>query len=202
MKSSQASQPRNEALRDSTKTIPENQTNKRLTEAVPFPPSLSPLPERDEYCSFRACERKREKNVESERVTSEGIYREYSRDTERERPSFFLFHTCSGDFELLFQKGPENMDFIKVRRRISYRERMAQLLRMISESPTREVSLKDLVKKWQLSPNYVRRLMRWAAERYDHVVFDENYGVLFLRSEASPVYGFRKAQTKLVEDSP
>jgi len=93
------------------------------------------------------------------------------------------------------------MDFIKVRRRISYRERMAQLLRMINESPTREVSIRDLVKKWQLSPNYVRRLMRWATERYDHVIFDENYGVLFLQSEVSPTYIFRKAQTKLLPEA-
>ena len=78
---------------------------------------------------------------------------------------------------------------------------MAQLLRMINESPTREVSIRDLVKKWQLSPNYVRRLMRWAAERYDHVTFDENYGVLCLQSEASPVYRFKKAQTKLMPEA-
>jgi len=89
------------------------------------------------------------------------------------------------------------VDFVKVRRRISYRERMAQLLYMINKSPTREVTIKDLVKKWQLSPNYVRRLMRWCAENYEHIEYDENYVVLFFRSEVSPTYRITKTQTKL-----
>lgn len=93
------------------------------------------------------------------------------------------------------------IDFVKVRRRKSYRERMQQLLGMLNKSPAREVTIRDLVKKWQLSPNYVRRLMRWCSENYDHVEFDENYGVLFFRSEASPTYRATQAQTKLIQES-
>jgi len=90
------------------------------------------------------------------------------------------------------------VDFVKVRRRISYRERMHRLLDMLNKSPAREVSIKDIVRKWQLSPNYVRRLMCWCAENYDHVMFDQNYGVLFLVSETSPTYRAVKAQAKLL----
>jgi len=89
------------------------------------------------------------------------------------------------------------VDFLKVRRRISYRERMLKLLDIVNKSETREVSIRELVKKWQLSPNYVRRIMRWCSENYSHVAYDENYGVLFLRTEASPTYRATKAQTTL-----
>jgi len=89
------------------------------------------------------------------------------------------------------------VDFVKVRRRISYRERMRRLLDMISKSEAREVSIRDLVTKWQLSPNYVRRIMRWCSENYDHVAYDENYGILFLKTDASPTYRATKTQTTL-----
>ena len=78
---------------------------------------------------------------------------------------------------------------------------MQQLFDMLNKSPTREVTIKDLVKKWQLSPNYVRRLMRWCAENNDHVEFDENYGILFFRSEISPTYRATQAQTKLIPEA-
>jgi len=58
------------------------------------PPSASPLQMRDESGSFRACERKREKNVESERVTSESIHRDTMESIveiqRRERETIFL----------------------------------------------------------------------------------------------------------------
>lgn len=93
------------------------------------------------------------------------------------------------------------VDFVKVRRRISYRERMQRLNDMLNKSPAREVTIRELVKKWNLSPNYVKRLMRWCAETYDHIQYDENYGVLFLRSEVSPIYRMTKTQTKLIPET-
>lgn len=71
-----------------------------------FPPPSSPTIRRDDcHGGFRACERKREKRVEGERVASESDHREGSIEIQRrERPSFFLFHTCYGDSELLFRK--------------------------------------------------------------------------------------------------
>ena len=89
------------------------------------------------------------------------------------------------------------MDFVKVRRRISYSERMFKLNKMLNESPNREVSIRDLVQTWNLSPNYVRRLMRWADLHYDHIEFDENYGCLFFKSEVNPTCTAARAQTKL-----
>jgi len=93
------------------------------------------------------------------------------------------------------------VDFMKVRRRISYRERMNRLLDMVNKSNTREVTIAELVRKWHLSPNYVRRIMRWCSENYNHIEFDENYGVLFLKSEASPTYRTTKSQTTLLSEA-
>jgi len=57
-----------------------------------FPPSSSPPPTRDDcHGGFRACERKREKRVEGERVASESDHREGSVEIQRrERETIFL----------------------------------------------------------------------------------------------------------------
>lgn len=94
------------------------------------------------------------------------------------------------------------MDFVKVRRRISYRERMQRLLAMLNKSQTREVTLRALVKQWQLTPSYVKKLMRWCAETYDHIAYDENYSILFFKSPASPTYRGIISQTQLAKEGP
>jgi hypothetical protein len=68
---------------------------------------------------------------------------------------------------------------------------------MLNKSPNREVTIRDLVIKWSLSPNYVRRLMRWADLQFNHIEFDENYGTIFFKSEVNPACTAAKAQTKL-----
>ena len=88
------------------------------------------------------------------------------------------------------------MDFIQTRRRISYRDRMNMLRQKLEKSETREVTVTEMQRAWQLTPPYVVKLMRWFASYNEHVMFDETYGVLFYASTASPTYrGITKQKT-------
>jgi len=91
------------------------------------------------------------------------------------------------------------MDFIKVRRRISYRDRMRMLKTLLNKSGNRELSVRDVVKAWQLTPPYIVKLMRWCADQNHNIYFDENYGVLCYNSPLSPTYRSMNSQTQLVK---
>lgn len=91
------------------------------------------------------------------------------------------------------------MDFVKIKRRVSYRDRMRMLKTLLSKSETKELTIRDVINEWQLTPPYIVKLMRWCADANDYIMFDENFGVLFMVSAKSPIYRSIQAQTQLIQ---
>jgi len=70
------------------------------------------------------------------------------------------------------------MDFIKVRRKRPFSERLSMIADLLNKQGV--VTVKDLVLNWGCSPEYCKVLLRWAAERYNYAFFDEDTNELFI----------------------
>jgi hypothetical protein len=70
------------------------------------------------------------------------------------------------------------MEFIKPRRKISYKERIQQIGELLNKNG--EVSINDLFKKWMLTPHYIKNLLFYAKQVYSYAEYDEENGVLYI----------------------
>ncbi|MEM3616815.1 MAG: hypothetical protein QXJ31_02750 [Candidatus Bathyarchaeia archaeon] len=70
------------------------------------------------------------------------------------------------------------MDFVKPRRKISYRERIHEIGELLNKQG--EVSLAELFKKWQIQPYYIRTLMQYAKQIYTYAEFDSENCILYI----------------------
>jgi hypothetical protein len=74
-------------------------------------------------------------------------------------------------------------DFVKVRKKRSFKERLGIITLLLNQN--RSVTVKQLVMKWGLGPDYCRKLLRWAAEILPYAEFDEESNSLgFAEAEA------------------
>jgi len=70
------------------------------------------------------------------------------------------------------------MEFIKPRRKISYRERILEIGELLNKNG--EVSINELFQKWMLTPHYIRNLLFYAKLKYPYAEWDEEKGVLYI----------------------
>ena len=68
------------------------------------------------------------------------------------------------------------MDFVRTRKNRSFKERLGIITQLLNEN--RSVSVKQLLIKWGLGPDYCRKLLRWTAEILPHAQFDEESNTL------------------------
>jgi hypothetical protein len=62
------------------------------------------------------------------------------------------------------------VDFVKPRRKMPFKERIHSIGQLLNQNG--EVSIKELVIKWGIAPNYAKTLLQWAAEFYSYAKFD------------------------------
>jgi len=64
-------------------------------------------------------------------------------------------------------------DFLRIRarRKRPYRERLGIITKLLNEN--RSVSVWELVRKWGMTPDYCKKLLRWAAKSLPYASFDE-----------------------------
>lgn len=70
------------------------------------------------------------------------------------------------------------MEFVKPRRKISFKERIQEIGELLNKQG--EVSINDLFKKWRITPQYIKTIMKWAKQIYSYAEFDEENGILFI----------------------
>ena len=70
------------------------------------------------------------------------------------------------------------MEFVKPRRKLSYRERIQQIGELLNKNG--EVSINELFQKWMLTPHYIKNLLLYAKLKYPYAEFDEENGVLYI----------------------
>jgi hypothetical protein len=70
------------------------------------------------------------------------------------------------------------MDFIKPRRKLSYKERIQEIGELLNKEG--QVSIEDLFKKWMLTPHYIRNLLFYAKLKYPYAEWDEENGILYI----------------------
>jgi len=70
------------------------------------------------------------------------------------------------------------MDFKQRRRRRSYRERLREIADLVNRHGT--VTVADLVRRWELEPTYIRRLVGMALMKYPYMQFDAETDELFI----------------------
>jgi len=70
------------------------------------------------------------------------------------------------------------MDFKSRRRRRSYRERLREISELVNDRGV--ITVADLVRRWELEPTYVRRLVRMALMKYPYLRFDAETDELFI----------------------
>lgn len=77
------------------------------------------------------------------------------------------------------------MDFLKVRKKRSFRERIQIIGRLLNDKG--EVSQRDLVVEWGITPHYAKTLLQWAVEFYPYARYDDTFHVLYI-PERKPLY--------------
>ena len=73
---------------------------------------------------------------------------------------------------------------IRVRKR-PFKESMGLIGTLLNERG--EVSVRDIVLKWQITPHYAKTLLQWAAEFYSYAVYDDTLQCLYI-PERRPIY--------------
>jgi len=77
------------------------------------------------------------------------------------------------------------LDFIKVRKKRSFKERIRMICDMLNKNG--EVSQRDLVVGWGITPHYAKTLLQWAVEFYSYAKYDDTFRVLYI-PERKPLY--------------
>jgi len=70
------------------------------------------------------------------------------------------------------------MDFIKPRRKLSYRERIEEIGMLLNEKG--HISINELFQKWMLTPHYIKNLLFYAKLKYPYAEWDEENGELYI----------------------
>jgi len=70
------------------------------------------------------------------------------------------------------------MEFKPRRRRRSYSERLREICDLVNKHGV--ITVADLVRRWELEPTYIRRLVRMALMKYPYMQFDAETDELFI----------------------
>lgn len=70
------------------------------------------------------------------------------------------------------------IDFIRIRKKRPFKESIGLIGNLLNEKG--EVSVRDLVLKWGITPHYAKTLLQWAAEFYTYAVYDDTFQCLYI----------------------
>ncbi len=75
------------------------------------------------------------------------------------------------------------VDFIRIRRKRPFRESIGLIGNLLNEKG--EVSVRDLVLKWGITPHYAKTLLQWAAEFHTYAAYDDTLQCLYIPERKS-----------------
>lgn len=70
------------------------------------------------------------------------------------------------------------VDFVKVPKKRPFRERLQMVGKLLNDKG--EVSVKDLVLNWGVTPHYATTILKWALEKYPYAQWDGDDKILFI----------------------
>ncbi len=77
------------------------------------------------------------------------------------------------------------VDIMRVRKKRPFKESVTLIGNWLNEKG--EISVRDLVLKWGITPHYSKTLLQWAAEFYPYSLYDETLQSLYI-PERRPIY--------------
>ena len=70
------------------------------------------------------------------------------------------------------------VDFIKVPKKRPFQERLSMVAGLLNTKG--QVSVRDLVLNWGVTPQYAMTILKWAKEKYSYAEWDGNEQTLYI----------------------
>ena len=76
------------------------------------------------------------------------------------------------------------VDFVKPRKRISYADRIRDILSLVNQKGS--LTVQEFFQRYTLEPWYIRRLFQMAAAKHSFLIYDADNDVLYIKEKRKP----------------